>query len=285
MVKLSPPEISFVQTSASLKLRLDARPLDASRPSTLETNLITQSSGSSLITSRSTSIITGISLSVVELPEQQLVCNVSCSQCLDLTFQELQLLEISYSALMTRILNASLNIDSLIIIPDKVSWGVTIDVEILDSSGGIIDKLSEGIRAALFDLRFAKTIVDQANGAFDFEVEDCESEVLKDVCLIPISVSIARIGGINVVDPCDVEAACADVVVSIFVNGIPSLIVVKDEICGMEKYGNDVEHDVLLEMAELALKVGKERLKAMDKFLENEKRKKEMLQDPIGFSR
>ena len=38
-------------------------------------------------------------------------------------------------------------------------------------------------------------------------------------------------------------------------------------------------------MADVAVRVGGERLKVMDKFLENEKRKKEMLQDPIGFCR
>ena len=219
MVKLSPSEISFVTTSASLKLRLDARALEASRPSTLETNLITQSSGSSLISSVSTSIITGISLSVVDLPSEQVICNVSVSPCLDYSSQDRQSLEIAYSTLMTRILNSNMNLNSLVIIPDKVSWCVTIDVEILDSSGGIIDKLSEGVRAALFDLRFAKTIVDQTDGAYDFEVEDCESVGLVDVGLLPISISIARIGGVNIVDPCDVEEACAEVVVSVFVNG------------------------------------------------------------------
>ncbi|CAJ0830860.1 12928_t:CDS:10, partial [Entrophospora sp. SA101] len=101
-----------------------------------------------------------------------------------------------------------INLEKLCIIPGQQCWVVYIDALVLDYAGNILDTIFITTRAALYNARVPKTIIqDHGDGEFEFEISDDveEWERIYGWDMVPVGVTLNRIGTRHIVDATPLE--------------------------------------------------------------------------------
>ncbi|KAI8908936.1 ribosomal protein S5 domain 2-type protein [Gorgonomyces haynaldii] len=276
---MSVAEKSFVVDGINNNLRIDGRQNLSSTSAALETGIIQQSYGSCRVQKRhGSSVLVGIKAQVSDQSQKSeeedeflgsVLVHVECSPSAFLHMDPKQVDQkmTEISQMLTRILNTAqggLDLSSLVIIPNQISWQLTIEVLIIEYLGNVLDCCMMAVRGALMDCRIPRVIVQETDGSFDFDLDEDHLVPLKGVEHVPLSVTVNLIGSQHVVDCTVLEEQCSSAQLCVFVND-------REQVCAMQKLGmGKMNPSALIEMTQIGKQVGTEWIKDMNDFLSRE---------------
>ena len=249
---ISQSQKDFIRQGIQMGIRPDGRELTEIRDLSIETGVLEQSSGSSLIIWGNTRVIVGVGLAIGETElenddegsekaEGKIRCSIECSSITSVNSD--------YGLFLESSLNSSLDLKSLHIIPG-VSWVLNVKVMVIDNGGNLLDAICLGIRTALYTTQIPKVDIQQVDGNFDYDLLD-EVEYLQMREAIPISTTIYQVGSTRIVDPTIEEELCSDARVSVLLDNNGNIV-------GMLKDQAVVDSSVLVELIKVAKKKGME---------------------------
>ncbi|CAJ0829365.1 9274_t:CDS:2, partial [Entrophospora sp. SA101] len=209
-------------------IRADGRGRLDYRQVSLETGVISQASGSARCKlGEGTDVLVGVKIEIgaieidgnyeqvmeIKSKRGRVVCNVECSPIASQQFAGKGAEDINNELTQTieRVFNGpqgGINLEKLCIIPGQQCWVVYIDALVLDYAGNILDTIFITTRAALYNARVPKTIIqDHGDGEFEFEISDDveEWERIYGWDMVPVGVTLNRIGTRHIVDATPLE--------------------------------------------------------------------------------
>jgi len=205
--------------------RIDARALDQHREVSVETGLVKSAQGSALVKLGNTQVLAGVKLERAEpYPDSPdsgvLMVNAELLPLASPTFEPGPPDEdaIELARVVDRGVRESgaIDLDKLAITPGEEVWAVFVDIHMLDHDGNLIDASALAAIAALWHMKM--------EGIEDWTLP--EFPILKK----PIAVTIAKINGKLMVDPCLDEENVMDARITITTTEDGS-------ICAMQKGG------------------------------------------------
>jgi exosome complex component RRP42 len=205
--------------------RIDARALDQHREVSVETGLVKSAQGSALVKLGNTQVLAGIKLERCEpYPDSPnsgvLMVNAELLPLASPTFEPGPPDEdaIELARVVDRGLRESgaIDLEKLAIKPGEEVWAVFVDIHVLDHDGNLIDASALAAIAALWHMK----------------MEGIEGWTLPEFPILrkPIAVTIAKINGKLMVDPCLDEENVMDARITITTTEDGS-------ICAMQKGG------------------------------------------------
>ncbi|KAG0299889.1 Exosome complex component RRP42 [Dissophora globulifera] len=293
---ISPAERDYILKGIECNIRADGRQRADYREVTLETGVVSQTSGSARVRiAGGTDVLVSVKAEIGPVqvdPETgdgadkgQIVCSVECAPSASQQFEGRGADDLNneLTQMMTRFLSNStsnpsvsstasagaggINLSKLCIIPGQQCWILFVDALVLDYGGNLVDAVFMGARAAIYDTRIPKTEVqDLGDGQFEFEVlDDAEdTEFVEGRENMPICVTLNKIGARHIVDASPLEELCTEARLVVAVNR-------SGELCGQQK-GHDggIEPSLLLEMIQFGKTTGQTLIKQLDARLQEE---------------
>eukprot|EP00058_Branchiostoma_floridae_P026891 XP_002612382.1 hypothetical protein BRAFLDRAFT_280121 [Branchiostoma floridae] len=282
---LSDAERLFIVHGVQDDLRSDGRACEDYRHVQVETDVVSNTSGSARLRLGNTDILVGVKAEMGEPDpgrpkEGKLEFFVDCSANASPEFEGRggEELAIEVSNALQRIFNSksTLDLTALCIIPEGQCWVLFVDVLVLECGGNLFDAVSLAVKAALFNTRIPTVVVTADDeGQQEIELSDDPYDVKRlDVDNVPLIVTLSKIGHRHVVDASWEEELCSLARLTVGVTQ-------KGTIAGLNKEGSgSLDPESIYEMIESGKKVGmvlNSRLKEALEKEENSKREK------IGF--
>ncbi|CAH1765901.1 7144_t:CDS:2 [Entrophospora sp. SA101] len=298
---ISPSENDFILKGVDDNIRADGRGRLDYRHVDLETGVIPQASGSARCRlGVGTDVLVGVKIEigaieidgnyeqVVEIKSKRgrVVCSVECSPIASQQFAGRGAEDINNELTQTieRIFNGpqgGLNLEKLCIIPGQQCWVVYIDAMVLDYAGNLSDTIFITTRAALYNARVPKTTIqDHGDGEIEVDIsEDVEEwERIYGWDMVPIGVTLNRIGARHIVDATPLEELATETKLLVTVNKM-------GKICGIQKSGSGcIEPSLLKEMVQTGRTIGLGLIDSLDSMLKQEEEeinKKHARREPI----
>lgn len=238
-VLLSDAEKVFIIHGVQDNCREDGRGCEDYRHMTLETGVVSNTSGSSRVRLANTDILVGIKAELgAPAPDQQdkgrLEFFVDCSANATPEFEGRggEELASEITNMLIRVYNSPgcLDLKELCIIPKQQCWVLYIDILLLECGGNLFDAASVAVKAALFDLKIPRVSVTQDEGHVELEISDDPYDVQTvDVNSSPCIVTLSKIGHCHVVDASQREEACCLARLILGVTGSGSVTGMKKE--------------------------------------------------------
>nr|XP_033786222.1 exosome complex component RRP42 [Geotrypetes seraphini] len=261
-VRLSEAERVYVAHGVQEDLRLDGRSCEDYRCIEVETDVVSNTSGSARVKLGHTDILVGIKAEMgtpkLERPHEGCVeFFVDCSANAAPEFEGRGGEELGTEIANTlyRVFNneSSLDMKALCISPIEHCWILYVDVLLLECGGNLFDAISIGVKAALFNTRIPKVrILEDEEGSKEIELSDDPYDCIRlNVENVPCIVTLSKIGHRHVVDATLQEEACtlASLLISVTSKGM---------LTGMKKVGKgSLDPESIFEMIETGKRVGK----------------------------
>ncbi|CAM9562876.1 unnamed protein product [Chrysoparadoxa australica] len=244
-LKTSDAERRYTALGVAQDLRRDGRGKLDYRPITVVSDVLPQANGSSRVTlgHDGTDVIASVKVEIGEpkhgSPDKGWIeVSVDVSNSLFPTFDDRSSEDVraALGGILQRVIGDcdALDVKGLCLVPGKFCWVVGLDLLILQADGNLIDACSFAAYVALCTAMLPKTslLVGENNTVDDFEIDgDITHGVpITGVEKLPICISLSRIGGHFVIDPCSEEETCVQsrVVVAVDHEGF---------VCGTHKEG------------------------------------------------
>ncbi|XP_039192048.1 exosome complex component RRP42 isoform X1 [Crotalus tigris] len=260
-VVLSEAEKVYIMHGVQEDLRVDGRGCEDYRCTEVETDVISNTSGSARVKLGHTDILVGVKAEMgtpkLEKPnEGSLEFFVDCSANATPEFEGRGGEELGTEIANTlyRIFNneSSIDLKTLCINPRQHCWILYVDVLLLECGGNLFDAISIAVKAALFNTRIPKVRVLEDEGGHEFELSDDPFDCIRlNVDNIPCIVTLSKIGYRHVIDATLQEEACslASLLISVTSQGV---------ITCMKKVGRgSLDPESIFEMMETGKRVGK----------------------------
>ncbi|CAG8483970.1 10468_t:CDS:2 [Ambispora gerdemannii] len=285
---ISHSERDYILRGVESNLRADGRGRLDYRQVTFETGVISQCSGSARCRlGEGTDVLVGVKVEIGQIEFDgaeevvgskkakwgRVVCNVECSPIASRQFagrgaedynNELtQIMELIFNGPQ-----AGIDLEKLCIVPGDKCWVVYVDALVLDYAGNILDTIFLTTRAALYNTRVPKTVVQEVEGMMEIEVLDDVQEAERIVGWeqIPIAVTLNKIGSRHVIDATPLEELATEAKLLVSVNK-------RGKICGIQKSGEgSIEPSLLNEMIQKILEALDVRLQQEEEVLANSSR-------------
>ncbi|CAG8460878.1 14550_t:CDS:2 [Ambispora leptoticha] len=293
---ISHSERDYILHGVESNLRADGRGRLDYRQVTFETGLISQCSGSARCRlGEGTDVLVGVKVEIGQIEVDgaeevvndkkakrgRVVCNVECSPIASQQFagrgaedynNELtQIMELIFNGPQ-----AGIDLEKLCIVPgiwrDVIHYNIVVAhnryhaEQVLDYAGNILDTIFLTTRAALYNTRVPKTIVQEVEGMMEIEVLDDVQEAERIVGWeqIPIAVTLNKIGSRHIIDATPLEELATEAKLLVSVNK-------QGKICGMQKSGEgSIEPSLLNEMIQTGRTIGQKIIEAFDVRLREE---------------
>ncbi|ELR56125.1 Exosome complex exonuclease RRP42, partial [Bos mutus] len=243
-------------------LRVDGRGCEDYRCVEVETDVVSNTSGSARVKLGHTDILVGVKAEMgtpkLEKPnEGYLEFFVDCSASATPEFEGRggDDLGTEIANTLYRIFNnkSSIDLKSLCISPREHCWVLYVDVLLLECGGNLFDAISVAVKAALFNTRIPRVrVLEDEEGSKDIELSDDPYDCIQlSVENVPCIVTLCKIGYRHVVDATLQEEACslASLLVSVTSKGVVTCI---------RKVGKgSLDPESIFEMLETGKRVGK----------------------------
>ncbi|KAM6169365.1 exosome complex component RRP42 [Rhynchocyon petersi] len=261
-VALSEAEKVYIVHGVQEDLRVDGRSCEDYRSVEVETDVVSNTSGSARVKLGHTDILVGVKAEMgtpkLERPnEGHLEFFVDCSANATPEFEGRGGDELGTEIANTlyRIFNnkSSVDLKSLCISPQEHCWILYVDVLLLECGGNLFDAISIAVKAALFNTRIPKVrVTEDEEGTKDIELFDDPYDCIRlSVEDVPCIVTLCKIGYRHVVDATLQEEACslASLLVSVTSKGVVTC---------MRKVGKgSLDPESIFEMMETGKRAGK----------------------------
>ncbi|KFP84393.1 PREDICTED: exosome complex component RRP42, partial [Acanthisitta chloris] len=256
-------------------LRVDGRGCEDYRCAEVETDVVSNTSGSARVKLGHTDILVGIKAEMgtpkLEKPDEgYLEFFVDCSSSATPEFEGRggEELGIDIANTLYRVFSCENSVDlkSLCINPREHCWVLYIDVLVLECGGNIFDAISIAVKAALFNTRIPKVhVLEDEEGSKEIELSDDPYDCIRlNVDEVPCIVTLSKIGYRHVVDATLQEEACS-------LAGLLISVTSKGALTSMKKVGKgSLDPESIFEMMETGQRVGKSLHIALQKVLDEE---------------
>jgi exosome complex component RRP42 len=193
--------------------RLDGRGLNELRKLEIKTHVIEKANGSAMVTLGNTQVLAGVKVDkgtpFPDTPDKGLL--IVGAEVLPMAAAYLEAGPPDESAIeLARVVDRGvresemIDVASLVIKEGKWVYSVFVDVNILNANGNLFDATSYAVVSALLTAKMPKFVLEGD------VVKDTGERVPLPVSKIPISVTIASINGVLVLDPTEEEEAVMD---------------------------------------------------------------------------
>ncbi|XP_074660064.1 exosome complex component RRP42-like [Tubulanus polymorphus] len=283
---LSETERTFVLHGVQDNFRCDGRSNEDYRHLEMETDVISNTTGSARVRLANTDILVGVKAELGEpLPERpeegRIEFFTDCSANATPEFEgrggEELAVEISNVLMRAYDTPASLDYKSLCVIPGQQCWVLYIDIVLLECGGNLFDVASLAVKAALFDTKIPNLTVTECDetGGIDIQLSDDPYDYTYiDIKQAPCLVTISKIGHNHIIDATLEEEACSLARLMVGVNE-------KGIITALKKEGSgSLNPDSLCDMIESGKKVGVNLNKTILNVLKQERN---LNQKKVGF--
>ncbi|NXD19448.1 EXOS7 protein, partial [Spelaeornis formosus] len=273
-VVLSEAEKLYIVHGVQEDLRVDGRGCEDYRCAEVETDVVSNTSGSARVKLGETDILVGIKAEMgtpkLEKPDEgYLDFFVDCSSnSPELEGRGGEELGTDIANTLYRVFSCENSVDlkSLCINPKEHCWVLYVDVLLLECGGNIFDAISIAVKAALFNTRIPKVhVLEDEEGTKEIELSDDPYDCIRlNVDEVPCIVTLSKIGYSHVVDATLQEEACS--LASLLVS-----VTSKGAITSMKKVGKgSLDPESIFEMMETGQRVGKALHIALQKILDEE---------------
>lgn len=232
-ILLSSSEREYIRMGVGENLRADGRTNKALRSLKVELGVVPQASGSARVRLGGSDVLVSIkgdiSVPSEEEPHKGIVkCMVDASSVASLAagmgaVEDRQVQE--RNAELTAILNdifiksGALPREKLCIVKEKHCWWLYIDALVLEYDGNLIDPLVLATRFALDSLTLPSVRIEEGGEATEIVLaEEADPDKHIDASILPITVTIAKIGNTYCVDPTKPEELCTEAALLISLN-------------------------------------------------------------------
>ncbi|XP_063778485.1 exosome complex component RRP42 isoform X1 [Pseudophryne corroboree] len=219
-VVLSEAEKVYVLHGVQDDLRVDGRGCEDYRCIEVETDVVSNTTGSARVKIGHTDVLVGVKAEMgtpkMQRPrEGYLEFFVDCSANAAPEFEgrggeELgtEIANMFYKIFGNK---SSIDLKSLCILPGEHCWVLYVDVLLLECGGNLFDTISIAVKAALFNARIPKVhVLEDDEGTKDIELSDDPYDCMRlNVAEVPCVVTLSRIGHRHVVDATLQEEACS----------------------------------------------------------------------------
>ncbi|KAJ8303220.1 hypothetical protein KUTeg_019616 [Tegillarca granosa] len=198
--------------------REDGRGCEDYRHMEIETNVVSNTSGSARVRLANTDILVGVKAELgapaPEKPDKgRLEFFVDCSANATPEFEGRggEELATEISGMLNRAYDcpACLDLQKLCVIPNQQCWVLYIDILLLECGGNLFDAASIAVKAALYNTKIPTVTVSRDEGIMELEISDDPYDVQKiEVKLAPCIVTLSKIGHSHVVDASQKEESC-----------------------------------------------------------------------------
>ncbi|XP_067633140.1 exosome complex component RRP42 isoform X3 [Eurosta solidaginis] len=267
------------RTTSAMKsmedLRCDGRSRRDYRPMELETDLVSNASGSARLRLANTDILVGIKTEIdkpnFSTPNQgKIEFFVDCSANATPEFEgrggEELALELADTLTNAYESQKAFDLKTLCILPGQQCWKLFVDILILECGGNLFDAVSLAAKAALFNTKIPRvTAALMDAGEADLIISDDPYDCTRiEIANLPILVTVCKIGDSCVVDPSAEEEECsiASVVVGVSKRNNKSFMSNVHTI-GEGSLHKDTMHNCILLGLSAAEDLNKELLKAL----------------------
>ncbi|GMH30343.1 hypothetical protein Nepgr_032186 [Nepenthes gracilis] len=274
MVGLSIGEKHFIKGGIAQDLRCDGRKRLSYRPLYVETGVIPQANGSARVRMGGTDVIASVKAELgkpsrLQPDKGKVSIYVDCSPLSTPLFQGRGGEELSAElsvALQLCLLGgksgagAGIDLSSLCIIDGKICWDLYIDGLVVSSNGNLLDALGAAIKAALSNTGIPKVhVAAAASNDEQPEVDISDEEFSQfDISLVPVIVTLTKVGRHYIVDATTEEESQMSSAVSVSVNR-------KGHICGLSKRGGaGLDPSIILDMISVAKHVSEQFTNQLD---------------------
>ncbi|THD19520.1 Exosome complex exonuclease RRP42 [Fasciola hepatica] len=272
-VLLSDLERYYIIQGAELGCRSDGRAPDEFRPLEMETGILSHATGSARVRLGETHIMGCVKMEVGKpLPnhhdEGRIEINVECYPTATRSANERSAKEIAenlQATLQSAYRSDLFDLKSLCIEPGRQCWTVYVDLLLLEGGGNFLDAASIVIKAAFVD---ATRLSDPEKPGNIPSREQRPTLPYFDRKLLPIFVTVHKVGNAYLVDASKEEEACSLSRLSVVVYSDGSTGAFFLEGCG------SCHCETILGMCELARSVGMELTSALRKCMQLEKQLK-----------
>ncbi|XP_072106494.1 exosome complex component RRP42 [Mobula birostris] len=286
-VVLSDAERVYVMYGVQDDLRIDGRGCEDYRHMEVETDVVSNTSGSARMKIGHTDILVGIKAEMgmpkLERPNEGfLEFFVDCSANATPKFEGRggEDLGTDIANTLYRVFDngSSLDLKTLCITPRQHCWILYVDVLLLECGGNLFDAISIAVKAALHNTRIPKVrVLENDEGSKEIELLDDPYDCIRlNVENVPCIITLSKIGHRHVVDATSQEETCcmASLLVSVTNKGTLT--------CFRKIGGGSLDPASVFEMMETGKRVGK----ALHKSLETTLAKEESLgkkRQKVGF--
>lgn len=260
-VLLSDTEKTFILHGIQDNLREDGRGCDDYRHMEIETDVVSNTSGSARLRLAHTDVLVGIKAELgapepIKPNQGRLEFFVDCSANATPEFEGRggEVLATEISTILSRAYDNqnALDLKSLSVIPGSQCWILYIDILLLECGGNLFDAASIAVKAALFSTRIPNvTVLKGDEGQMELEISDDPYDVKRlDISSCPCLVTLSKIGYFHVVDASQKEEACclARVIMGITETGL---------VTALKKEGSgSLDPESVFDMMETGKKVG-----------------------------
>ncbi|XP_009462791.1 PREDICTED: exosome complex component RRP42 [Nipponia nippon] len=256
-------------------LRVDGRGCEDYRCAEVETDVVSNTSGSARVKLGHTDILVGVKAEMgtpkLEKPDEgYLEFFVDCSANATPEFEGRGGEELGTEIANTlyRVFSSENSVDlkSLCINPREHCWVLYVDVLLLECGGNLFDAISIAVKAALFNTRIPKVrVLEDEEGSKEIELSDDPYDCIRlNVDDVPCIVTLSKIGYRHVVDATLQEEACS--LASLLIS-----VTSKGALTSMKKVGKgSLDPESIFEMMETGKRVGKSLHIALQKILDEE---------------
>ncbi|XP_020663335.3 exosome complex component RRP42 [Pogona vitticeps] len=273
-VVLSEAEKVYIIHGVQEDLRVDGRGCEDYRCIEVETDVVSNTSGSARVKLGHTDILVGVKAEMgapkLDRPnEGYLEFFVDCSANATPEFEGRGGEELGTEIANTlyRIFNneSSIDLKLLCISPREHCWVLYVDVLLLECGGNLFDAISVAVKAALFNTRIPKVHVLEGEGGREIELSDDPYDCIRlNVDNVPCTVTLSKIGYRHVVDATLQEEACS--LASLLIS-----VTSKSTLTCMKKIGRgSLDPESIFEMMETGKRVGKLLHSSLQTILEKE---------------
>uniref|UniRef100_A0A674GS29 Exosome component 7 n=1 Tax=Taeniopygia guttata TaxID=59729 RepID=A0A674GS29_TAEGU len=254
-VVLSEAEKLYIVHGVQEDLRVDGRGCEDYRCAEVETDVVSNTSGSARVKLGETDILVGIKAEMgtpkLEKPDEgYLEFFVDCSSnSPELEGRGGEELGTDIANTLYRIFSCENSVDlkSLCINPKEHCWVLYVDVLLLECGGNIFDAISIAVKAALFNTRIPKVrVLEDEEGTKEIELSDDPYDCIRlNIDEVPCVVTLSKIGYRHVVDATLQEEACS--LASLLIS-----VTSKGAITSMKKVGKgSLDPESIFEMMEV----------------------------------
>ncbi|XP_002157039.2 exosome complex component RRP42 [Hydra vulgaris] len=258
-VMLSEEEKYFIVSGIEEDFRTDGRSCNDYRAITVQTGIISNTSGSAQVKLAGTNVLIGVKAEISEpLPSKpnlgKVEFFVDCSANASPIFEGRGGDELAFelSAALQNTFSGAIDLEKLCIIPGKACWILYIDALVLECGGNLFDALSIAVKAALHNTRIPTLSIIGEGAEKSIEVsDDPYNSTPIDVSNIPILVTLNKVGERYIVDATAEEEICSDAQLLVSINQ-------KGNVCSVQKHGSGgINPDLLFEMLKVGRKIGR----------------------------
>ncbi|NXK87541.1 EXOS7 protein, partial [Formicarius rufipectus] len=275
MVVLSEAEKLYIVHGVQEDLRVDGRGCEDYRCAEVETDVVSNTSGSARVKLGDTDVLVGIKAEMgtpkLEKPDEgylEFYVDCSSSATPELEGRGGEELGTDIANTLYRVFSCENCVDlkSLCINPREHCWVLYVDVLLLECGGNIFDAISIAVKAALFNTRIPKVrVLEDEEGTKEIELSDDPYDCIRlNVDEVPCIVTLSKIGYRHVVDATLQEEACS--LASLLIS-----VTSKGTLTSVKKVGKgSLDPESIFEMMETGQRVGKSLHIALQKILDEE---------------